>query len=400
MLTRRILPLLALAGIVYSIISTAIGAKTPEPAKPVIAPHPRPARERLLAGSGLVEARRENIPIGVSVPGVVVEVLVKRADHVKAGDPLFRVDDREARGQVGVKEAQLESAQAQLRRREAAPRPEDIPPLEAAVEEAQGKLNDAEASLARTERLVGRGAAASSDLDKGRFTYQSARGALARARAELARTKKGTWQEDINVARASVKLAQSELTNSRIQLDRLTVRAPIEGDVLQLNVRPGQFAAMTWNEPMIVLGDINRLHVRVDIDENDVPLFDQGAAAMAYFKGRSQGRFPLKFEYVEPYMVPKQSLTGSSSERVDTRVLRVVYSLPEGCQDDVHVGQQMDVYIKVPAERWDAAFDSVGRPSDPFATGSAATPAVARSPGPPVGSGRASRTSSAGESPR
>lgn len=379
MLTRRIIPILAVAGVVYSLISTVIGAKTPEPSKPVIEPHPHPSRERMLAGSGLVEARRENIPIGVNVPGVVVEVFVKTGDHVKAGEPLFRTDDREVRGQVGVKEAQLESALAQLHKLQAAPRPEDLPPLEAAVEEAQAKLNDAETSLARTEKLRNRDAATPSDLDKERFTYHAAKAALARAKAELERMKKGTWQEDLNVAKVAVKLARSELSNSQILLDRLTVRAPIEGDVLQLNVRPGQFAAMTWNEPMIVLGDINRLHVRVDIDENDVPLFDKGAAAVAYFKGRSHGRFPLKFEYVEPYMVPKQSLTGSSSERVDTRVLRVVYSLPDGCQNDVHVGQQMDVYIKVPSARWDASFDAVGRPADPFATGAESAPS-GRSP--------------------
>jgi multidrug resistance efflux pump len=381
MLTRRIIPILAVAGVIYSIISTVMGAKTPEPSKPVIEPHPRPSRERMLAGSGLVEARRENIPIGVNVAGVVVDVFVKKGDHVKVGAPLFRTDDREVRGQVGVREAQLESALAQLHKLEAAPRAEDVPPLEASVEEAQAKLNDAETSLARTEKLHSRNAATVSDRDKERYAYHAARAALARAKADLARMKKGTWQEDLNVAKVAVKLARSELSNSQILLDRLTVRAPIEGDVLQLNVRPGQFAAMTWNEPMIVLGDINRLHVRVDIDENDVPLFDKGAAAVAYFKGRSHGRFPLKFEYVEPYMVAKQSLTGSSSERVDTRVLRVVYSLPDGCKNDVHVGQQMDVYIRVPSERWDASFDTVGRPADPFTTGAESAPSEA-SPSP------------------
>ncbi|WP_165226371.1 HlyD family secretion protein [Aquisphaera insulae] len=368
MFTRRIVPILAIAGVLYSIISTVIGARPAEPSKPVLEPHPRPSKERMLAGSGLVEARRENIPIGVNVPGVVIEVLVKRGDHVKVGDPLFRTDDRDIQGQMGVKRAQLESAKAQVHRLEAAPRAEDLPPLEAAVQEAQARLNDAETSLGRTQHLHDRRAATSSDLDKDRFTYHAAAAALTRAKAELDRARKGTWREDISVAKAAVKLAESELSNMQILLNRLTVRAPIEGDVLQLNVRLGQFAAMTWNEPMIVLGDINRLHVRVDIDENDVPLFDKASAAMAYMKGRSLGRFPLRFEYIEPYMIPKQSLTGSSSERVDTRVLRVVYSLPDGCQQEVYVGQQMDVYIRVPSERWDATFDAVGRPAAPFET--------------------------------
>jgi HlyD family secretion protein len=135
----------------------------------------------------------------------------------------------------------------------------------------------------------------------------------------------------------------------KIELQRLTVRAPMEGEILQLNVRLGQFAALTWKEPMIVLGDSRRLHVRVDIDEHYLPSFAKGAPGWATLKGRPEIRFPLNFVYVEPYVIPKQSLTGASSERVDTRVLQVIYELPDDRVIDVHIGQQMDVYLKAAA---------------------------------------------------
>jgi hypothetical protein len=120
----------------------------------------------------------------------------------------------------------------------------------------------------------------------------------------------------------------------------------MDGEVLQLNVRLGQYAAFAWKEPMIVLGDSKRLHVRVDIDENDLAYFSKGTEAVATLKGRPQVRFPLKFVYVEPYVIPKQSLTGYNSERVDTRVLQVIYELPDERMLDVYVGQQMDVYLR------------------------------------------------------
>ena len=66
----------------------------------------------------------------------------------------------------------------------------------------------------------------------------------------------------------------------------------MDGEVLQLNVRLGQYAAFAWKEPMIVLGDSKRLHVRVDIDENDLPYFSKGAEAVATLKGRPQVRSP------------------------------------------------------------------------------------------------------------
>ena len=159
----------------------------------------------------------------------------------------------------------------------------------------------------------------------------------------------GTWKEDIEVARAEVRLAQSQVEAIRTNLERLIVRAPMDGEVLQLNLRLGQYAAFAWKEPMIVLGDIHRLHVRVNIDENDLPYFSVGSEAVATLKGRPRVRFPLKFVYVEPYVIPKQSLTGYNSERVDTRVLQVIYELPEERAMDVYVGQQMDVYLKAVA---------------------------------------------------
>jgi multidrug resistance efflux pump len=207
-------------------------------------------------------------------------------------------------------------------------------------------MNDAEAVMARTERLFQRHMVADSDYDKDRYAFFAAKANFAKAKAELERVLAGSWKEDIDVARAAVRLAQSQIESIKINLQRLVVHAPMDGEILQLNVRLGQYAAFAWKEPMIVLGDIKRLHVRVDIDENDLPYFSKGAEAVATLKGRPQVRFPLTFVYVEPYVIPKQSLTGYNSERVDTRVLQVIYELPEDRPIDVHVGQQMDVYLK------------------------------------------------------
>jgi multidrug resistance efflux pump len=351
MVAKYVLPVLAVVGVVFSVYTVIQAQQVPPPARPIVEPPTRPDQPRMIAGSGLVEARRENIPIGVNVPGVVTEVFVKKGEKVRAGAPLFRTDDREFKAQLEVRQAELISAQAQLHKLLSAPRPEDIPPAKAAAEEAEARMNDAEAAMARTQRLFDRNAIPASDFDKDRYAYLAAKATHAKAKAELERVLAGTWKEDIDVARAAVRLAQSQVDAIKTSLERLIVRAPMDGEILQLNVRLGQYAAFAWREPMIVLGDIHRLHVRVDIDENDLPYFSRGAEAVATLKGRPQVRFPLGFVYVEPYVIPKQSLTGYNSERVDTRVLQVIYELPEDRPVDVYVGQQMDVYLKAsPAE--------------------------------------------------
>lgn len=349
MFMKVVLPLLAAAGLTFAIYNVVQAQKPLRPSRPQVPPAERSWKVESIAGIGLVEARRENIPIGVNVPGVVTELYVKKGQWVAKGDPLFRVDDRDLKAQLAVFEAQLASAKAQWHKLKAAPRPEDVPPAEAAVEEYRAKLNDAEAAMARTERLYNRQMAAAGDYDRDRFTFYAAKAALARSIAELERLRRGTWKEDLDVAQASVDLARSQVDNIKTSLERLTVRAPLDGEVLQLNVRLGQFAATTWKEPMIVLGDVQRLHVRVDIDENDLPWFQRDARAQANLRGRPKVKFNLKYEYVEPYVIPKQNLTGSNSERVDTRVLQVVYSLPDDRPVDVFVGQQMEVEIKAAA---------------------------------------------------
>ena len=346
MFAKYILPVLAVVGLSFSVYTVIQAQQVPPPSRPIIEPPSRPEAVRMIAGSGLVEARRENIPIGVNVPGVVTELFVKKGERVKAGASLFQTDDREYRSMLEVRLAELEAAKARLHKLQNAPRPEDIPPARASVEEAEARMNDAEAAMARTERLYSRNAAPASDFDKDRFAFLAARATLAKARAELDRILAGTWKEDIEVARSEVKLAQSQVDSINTNLERLIVRAPMDGEVLQLNVRLGQYAAFAWKEPMVVLGDIHRLHVRVDIDENDLPYFSTASDAIATLKGRPRVRFPLKFVYVEPYVIPKQSLTGYNSERVDTRVLQVIYELPEDRAVEVHVGQQMDVYLE------------------------------------------------------
>jgi HlyD family secretion protein len=346
MITKIVLPLLAIAGVFFA-ISRVVEAQRPEPvAQPIVEPPTRPDTVRMIAGSGLVEARRENIPIGVNIPGVVTEVFVKKGEKVKAGAPLFRTDDREFKSMLAVREAELAAAKAELHKLMVSPRPEDIPPARATAEEAEARMNDAEAALARTERLFERKMIAASDFDKDRYAYYAAKATYGKAKADLEKILAGSWKEDIEISRTAVQLAQSQVESIKINLERLVVRAPMDGEVLQLNVRLGQFAAMTWKEPMIVLGDSKRLHVRVDLDEPELLYFSKSAEAIATLKGRPGVRFNLTFVYVEPYVIPKQSLTGNNSERVDQRVLQVIYELADERPVDVYIGQQMVVYLK------------------------------------------------------
>jgi multidrug efflux pump subunit AcrA (membrane-fusion protein) len=140
-----------------------------------------------------------------------------------------------------------------------------------------------------------------------------------------------------------------------VTLDRLTVRAPVAGRILKVAVRPGQFVvAGETAEPPVLLGNDRPLFVRVQVDENDVWRLRPAAAAEAVVRGNRDLRFPLSFVRIEPYVLPKRSLTGDRTERIDTRVLEVLYSFDPGDRP-IFIGQQVDVFIDAVDARSSAA---------------------------------------------
>ena len=122
------------------------------------------------------------------------------------------------------------------------------------------------------------------------------------------------------------------------------MRAPRDGTVLQVNIREGEYAAVNAAEPAILLGDIRSLQLRADVDESDAPRVRPGCKAVAFLKGSRARAIPLEFARIEPYILPKKSLSGESTERVDTRVLQVIFRF-QNPDFPIYVGQQMDVFI-------------------------------------------------------
>ena len=293
MVRKYMIPVLALVGILFALWMLRQGSKPVIHAEPVADP-PHVEFANRISGTGIVEASSRNISIGAHLPGIVARVHVKVGERVKAGSPLFSIDDRARLADLAVREAR--------------------------VREAEANLQDLRAQLQIAEKVKDPRAISTDDLNKRRFAAQAAEARLANAAAEV--------------------------TAARVDIDLLTVRAPIDGDVLQVNIRPGEYAPSgVTAQPLIFLGSLDRLHVRVDIDENDAWRFRQQAPAVAFVRGNPSFKTNLRFEYVEKYVIPKRSLTGESTERVDTRVMQVVYSFNRS-DLSVYPGQLMDVYIE------------------------------------------------------
>ncbi len=345
MIRKYFLPMVAAFGVVFAIYVVILNNQPVPASQPVADPAEAPFPS-YVSGAGMVEAASENIAIGTLVPGVVAEVFVKPGTLAKAGDPLFRIDDRDLRAELGVRQAALALARERLAKAEMAPRPEDIPPAEARVLEAKASLEDLTNQLSFYESITDKRAISQEELSRRRFAVRAAEARLRQAESQLALLKAGTWKPDLKIAEAEVASAEAQVKLIETDIERLTVRAPVDGQVLQIKIRVGEYApAGVLQQPLVLLGNVDELHVRVDVDENDAWRIRPGTKAVAYVRGNRDLKTPLTFVRIEPFVIPKRSLTGDSVERVDTRVLQLVYSFDRHALP-VYVGQQMDVFIE------------------------------------------------------
>lgn len=275
---------------------------------PLVEPSRAPYTESIGA-RGMVEAVNENVVVAPILPGLIMDIYVKVGDRVRKGDPLFRQDTRDAEAKVSAQKAQVAL-------------------LEAQVKEAEVKVEDKKDDLARADRLLSQ-RVISEDVQKRKyFELQSAESALGTARANLL-------------------LAQAQLTQAEVNLDLLTVRAPRDGEILRQNMHEGEYAGVSPtdpNAPSLLLGETEHLQLRADVDEDSASRVRAGAPAVAYIKGMRSDPIPLRFVRIEPYITVKKSLTGDSTERVDTRVLQVIYQFDK-TKVPIYVGQQMDAFI-------------------------------------------------------
>ncbi len=348
------LPILAVGGFALTAVAVARFNTPPKTGPAPIAPPAIPFADRV-AGVGLVEPASETIQIGAHVGGVVTSVFVTEGQRVERGAPLVEVDPREAEARLGTARASVAAAGAQVEaaearaatalarvaQLEARPRAEDIAEAEAVVAARRAAVVDAEGRLERLLRVSDRGTAANEQPTL-EANLAIARAQLAQEEASLVRVKTGAYPEDLAVAKGEARAAAADAATARAQLhtaegalreaeiarELLVVRAPIAGTVLKLDAHVGEYKAAGPNATALLrLGDIDTLHVRTDIDELDSWRFDQGGAAIATIRGGSRLQVRLRFVRIVPDVQPKKTLTGENAERIDTRVMQVIYAI-------------------------------------------------------------------------
>ena len=330
------------------------------PLPPAFSPVSNPYGSGIYA-EGIVESAQssgENSNLYPEVAGTVKEILVAEGQQVKAGDPLLRLDDSIQRATTEQIGSQAEAAKALLEELRAEPRKEALDVAAAQVAAAQAALKTAQDTLQKDQtayqmdpRSVSKDA-----LDSAVNAAAVAKANLDVATRQYDLTKAGAWVYDVqNQERQTNALEQAHAASNAL-LGKYTLRAPRDGVVLSINTIVGNYASPqgaydTYTQgadPVITLGSSPAsLNVRCYVDEILVPRLPAGAQIKAQMSVRGTAiKVPLQFVRVQPYVSPKIELSDQRQERVDVRVLPVVFRIAKPANVNLYPGELVDVYIE------------------------------------------------------
>lgn len=314
--SRIILPIIAIIGIIGSIVYLMTSQPDTSLSNPKETPARTPQSQRQtgsIVGTGVTEPSSEVVDIAAHVPGVIDKVFVAPGDQVSAGQALLEIDSRNAR--AAVSEAVARAATARQ-----------------SIKAAQTSLQVAQNQYALYRQVDDPRAVSQQEVI-------TRRDAVANAQAQLA------------VAQAQARQAEAQVAQARVELGRHIVRAPAAMEVLQVDTRAGEYAGTQGTASVLMkLGATKPLHVRLDIDENQIEKIAIGQPAVISARGDAKRQVQAVFVRAEPLIVPKRSLTNSATERVDVRVLQLIFALPEA-GDQFFVGQQVDGFVPAKAKQ-------------------------------------------------
>ena len=347
-------------GLVLALVSAIISSEQPAAQPPVFEPAANPYAKGIYA-NGIIEsdqAQGSNINIYPEITGPITQVLVTEGQKVRRGDPLLMIDDSVQQSLADQQQAQALAALAMLRELKAEPRPESLAIARAQVDNAAATLRNARDQLTKEQRSFDMDSRSVSRdaLDNARNAEKIAATNLRVVDRQFALTKAGAWIYDVqNQERQYAALSKAYAASCAL-LAKYTIRAPADGVVLAVQAAAGSYVSPqgaydSYTQgfgPLIVMGQPQRrLAVRAYIDEILIHRLPDPTKIQAEMFIRGTDRHvALSFARIQPYVSPKIELSDARQERVDLRVLPVIFRFDNASDLKLYPGQLVDVYVR------------------------------------------------------
>ena len=302
--------------------------------------HPAPIKDTLRL-SGNIEAHESLVSF--KVPGRIVALPVDEGKTLKAGDLVARLDNDDYRQQVAEDESMIHVRNRQLDLGLAGSRTQDVEAAKLAVLDAQADLEQKKKDYARYQALYEKDEIPGQTRDQAATNVTRAQAAYDRAQQISNELVEGTRKEELAVEHSNVHQADENLKMSRIRLAYTVLRAPFAGVVLVRQAELGE--VVSPGTPIVTLGDLDHLWVRVYVPETDLGKVHWGQAVNVQTDSYPGKMYPGRISFIssEAEFTPKSVQT--EKERV-TLVYRVKVDL-ENPRHELKPGMPADVDVKL-----------------------------------------------------
>ncbi len=332
------LGLAALGG--YALSNFLSDAKPP----PASAAPAQPEVAWIAAAPGRVESKSGDIRIGAAMLGRVSQAPVTVNSKVQADEVLVRLEDDEARARLSAAEADASAKTRERDAQSATSGRDDVRRAEDAVFQAERALTGARYELdsaLQTQRTDGGGSQLVADARK-RLT--DAKDRLQREQAAFATAQSRANVPAPNRFEAAVIAARADVALAQLMLDRTRIRAPIEGTVLQVHVKPGEIVTPSPEQPIVTLGDPSNIVVKAEVDERDVSKIRPGQKAFVRSSAFPGKEFEGKVTSLAPVLAAPRMSQRGPRRPTDIEVLEV--TIEPDAKTPLMPGLRVDTFFR------------------------------------------------------
>lgn len=347
-----IVALAGVAGGTYFSITNQFETPVSEPpCPPITSPY-----SKTFSCEGMVESKGGYVELLPPREDLIAEVFVKEGQFVKKGDPIYRMCTVELVDELFVLKQNLAVAQDEYDYLKEQPRITDVNPLESELRAQLYELERLKLANDRASQLLLSNTVSRADYDEAYNKMLMQKFLVEKAEKNLEQLKAGPSKYQIASAVANVSLVRAKIKQQETKIADSTVRTPFDGIVLQLNGKVGEYISLSdlsfaSADTIPVIFGSSKLCVRVDINETDEWRVFQGIEGVAFKQGNADFKFPLRFSRISPLVVPKKNRTGLGAERVDDRVMQIIFDIDTDSRNNIYPGQQLEVFLDLDSKK-------------------------------------------------
>ncbi|OXL18757.1 efflux RND transporter periplasmic adaptor subunit [Psychrobacter sp. DAB_AL32B] len=302
--------------------------------------------ENNVMASGKVKALN-TVDVGAQVSGEVTRLFVEVGDEVKKGDLIAQIDQVTQKNSLSNEQASLEQSEAALQsaQAESLSRQAGLKSAYADLNSRQSELRQAQSDFTRLQSLVAIDAISQQEYDTQGTRVETAKAAVANARAalETAKAAIATTEANINSQQAALRKSQTNVSTAQEDLSYTTIRAPMSGTIVSVTTEQGTTVNANQTAPTIVtLADLSTVRINAQISEADVINVKAGLPVYFNIIGNPDQKYDAILKAIEP--APEKISDTSST---DAAIYYVGYIEVPNTERRFRIDMTAQVYIVI-----------------------------------------------------